>query len=128
MFHEAMVLLAVLCTVDFLPKSCLPPSIHWNYELVHVPADGRCFWYCIFVATQLSMRGLFGWSKRPRSSLGFCGGQDEITEREMMLNWLTRLDLPDQIRQKITKAESVEDEEIDPGALKIHFLKVNDLN
>lgn len=113
MLAEAVVLLALMCTAELFEEHQLPPQLNFKHQLVSVPADGRCFWSALFLAIRATPRELWGWYRRPRSSLGFTDGADAEHERRLVVDWVTRLPLPDEIHHRVIKAVSADWNDVD---------------
>ncbi|CAK9086713.1 unnamed protein product [Durusdinium trenchii] len=75
-----MVILAVLSCVEFFGDDAIPPQMSMPYNMVRVPANGHCFWSCLFLATGASEKQFLGWAQRPRNQQGFTSGNDAKAE------------------------------------------------
>lgn len=112
---QAIVLLATLACIEWLPEHKLPARLSFSYVLVSVPADGRCVWSSLWLATQASRRELFGWYKRNRTAQGIAHGEEDAKrERDLVCSWALNLpDLPLHVSDRLKQGACAEHDDIE---------------
>ena len=87
---------------------------------VFVPANGLCFWSCLFLAIQCSPKDLFAWYAQPRNSSGFCAPTRAKWEEDTVFLWAMGLKnllpehpMPKETRLRIRSKASAVHQDID---------------
>lgn len=111
-----MVLLAVLASVHFWDDDAIPPILAFPWVKIKVPADGRCLWSSLWVATVASPAQVLSWSRRPRNQTGFSSGGDIQVEKNLVWDWLKQfLDkMNASTRERVEKSIPAEDPDLVP--------------
>ena len=104
--NSALVLLASLACADFYPQ---PARLPFGFQLVRVPADGRCFWACLYLSVKASNIDLFAWYHRGRTQSGVAlGKKDQENENDAVMQFAMQLtDVPSDCRDRLVKGISV---------------------
>lgn len=89
---QALVLLATLASIEFYPECQIPPSLSSKTTVIPVPADGSCFWSCLWLATEATPAEVFGWFKRPRNKVGMPSSKDGFAELQKVKSWAHSLE------------------------------------
>ena len=85
---QALAILSLLLSVQLHEEDSLPPSLSFKHFVVKCPADGRCFWSALWLATQASPTQLWAWAHRSRNTTGFAQGGDIVVEKNLVWDWL----------------------------------------
>ena len=117
--NSALVLLASLACTELYPQYKLPARLPFGFQLVRVPADGRCFGACLYLSVEASNIDLFAWFHRGRTKSGVAyGKKDQENENDAVMQFATQLtDMPPDCRDRLVKGISVKHADIEP-----HFL------
>ena len=109
-----MVILSALACIEFYEAEALPPRITFQYTVVPVAADGRCFWSALWLGVESTRRQLFAWYQRTRCSMGLAGGKDGVWEKETVVDWALRLvDMPPRTREGIMTGRCADSADVD---------------
>ena len=115
---KGMVLLSALGSIELFdfPQMVLPSGS----GVVQVPADGLCFWSCLFLALAASPEQLWAWHMLPRSATGFPDSATYAEQKSRITMWALDIgrmigqQMPPETRRRIYKHESAEHEDLDP--------------
>lgn len=111
---QAMVILACLACVRFHDDSTIPPALSFRHVLLPTPANGLCFWSCLWLATVATEAEVLGWHLRSRNAQGFASVEDSKWELQVVKDWACKLCLLDATRSRVMKGQSAEDGDIAP--------------
>jgi len=89
--NSALVLLATLASIEFYPESKIPPQLGSKTTIIPVPADGMCFWSCLWLATEATVAEVYAWFKRPRNRVGMASSKDGAVEMQRVKDWANSL-------------------------------------
>lgn len=113
---KAMVILAMLASIEFFHSEGVPPSMPNEYVVIPVQANGLCFWSCLWLFNAATTAELLGWWARPRNASGYPTPDECSWERSTVFRWACDLhvhSMPESCRQRLLQEQSVEDEDID---------------
>ena len=85
----SIALLASLVSIELFPPEQVMPSLAHNVE-VNVPADGRCFWSCMYLH-HCDQEQIKTWSAVPRNASGFALCVERQKTEELFVQNFTRL-------------------------------------
>lgn len=72
---------------DPTPASDACKGVPAESVVVLVPANGICFWSCLYLAVQCAPKDLFAWFVQPRNSTGFCSPTRAKFEEDTVYLW-----------------------------------------
>ena len=109
-------LLSVLACIELYPDDKLPPRLNFSYKLVEVPADGRCFWSCLWLGSQATKFQLYAWYHRKRNPQGIAEGKEDAgREKDLVCHWALRLvDMPQSCHNRLMRGECAQQSDADP--------------
>lgn len=122
-----MVILSALSCIELYDVPLPDPSaandswkgIPAECVVVSVPANGICFWPCLFLAVQCAPKDLFGWFVQPRNSSGFCTPSRAKFEEDTVYLWAMGLKnlfpahpMPKETRLRLRSKHSATHEDI----------------
>ena len=113
-----MVILAALTSIELYAEDNKPPRVG-PAVLVRVPADGLCFWSCLYLAANATPRELWAWNKRSRNTLGFPANQEYAVEQDKVFLWalglsrICNIEWPSCTKHRMRNKRSAEHEDME---------------
>lgn len=109
-----MVVLALLASIEFYEDVSPTPQLNHKFVEVNVPANGLCFWACLWLGTQAYTDEIIAWFSRPRNQTGFTSGADGKREEQIVWDWVSKLaPMPKSCHDRVAKKQSAEKEDIE---------------
>ena len=107
-------MLAVLASVEMYEHVQPPPQLNYKFLELRVPADGQCFWSCLWLSQEARTEEMVAWFVRPRNSQGFALGVVQKRESQVVSRWALQLEnMPDATRARLKQKQSAEDEDLE---------------
>ncbi len=113
---QGMVLLSALASIELHgPRQPLLPAVS---HVIHVPADGLCFWHALRLAVGVNPSQLYSWTLKSRNAQGFPSSADYKHEESDTMLWaldlarLTGTPMPPETRLRIQHGKTAEGADI----------------